>query len=137
MKRYQIIPHTADLRLRVYGKDLEELFMNGAYGLASVMYEKVDKRLKYIRGFQKISLQAKDTKKLFVNFLSELVTLCDTYNKIFPRAKILKISPTKVKAHVSGVEVDEFDKDIKAVSHHEVEIKRENEKLQATVILDV
>ncbi|GAF71160.1 unnamed protein product, partial [marine sediment metagenome] len=37
MKRYEQIPHTADIAIRVYGKDLKELFINAAYGMFDII----------------------------------------------------------------------------------------------------
>ena len=33
MKRYEQFPHTADIGIRVFGKDLKELFENAAFAL--------------------------------------------------------------------------------------------------------
>ena len=37
MKKYEILPHPAELRLRIYGKTLEELFINAAFALAETL----------------------------------------------------------------------------------------------------
>ena len=33
-KRFEEVPHTADLAIRVWGRDMAELFVNAAYGMA-------------------------------------------------------------------------------------------------------
>lgn len=136
--RYRILSHTADLRLKVYGKDLEELFQNSVIGLSEIIFEGAEKMIKRVRGFEKIKVKASDPETLLVGFLSDVLTMVHTNQKVYVRAKILKISPVLVEAQVSGFSVPGFQKDVKAVSYHDVEVKR-NKKgtLETTLTLDI
>ena len=135
--RYKILPHTADLRLKVYGKGPEELFQNAAYGLASILFNDVRKKEKFLRGAGKISVEALDQETLLVNFLNEVLTKSIIDKKIYPRVKILRISPRAVEAQVYGVAVNHFDEDVKAVSYHDVIIKEGKSGLETELVLDI
>ena len=137
MTRYRVLSHTADLRLRVYGKELDELFQNAAFGLSSVLLEDSERLIKRVRGFEKIEVEGSDASELLVNFLNEILTRSNIDKKIYPRAKVLRISPTLVEAHIFGVPVDGFSKDVKAVSYYNAEVKKGDNGFEATLILDV
>ena len=136
-KRYRILSHTADMRLRAYGKELDELFQNAALGLANVLSENSERLIKRAKGFEKIEVEGSDAGELLVNFLNEILTRSNIDKKIYPRAKILRISPTLVEAHIFGVSVDGFSEDVKAVSYYDAEIKKGDGGLEATLILDI
>jgi SHS2 domain-containing protein len=131
--RYKILSHTADLRLRVYGENHEELFVNAAIGLANIMLENAEKLERRARGHKKIVLNSSDYNSLLVNFLNKIIFEAKTEKKIFPRVKILRISPRVVEAQLFGVPVNEFDKKINLVDG--VEIKEKGRKLE--VVLDI
>lgn len=135
--RYKILPHTADLRLKVYGKDLEELFRNAALGLANILYKDAEKKLKFARGANKISVEAPDENILLVSFLNEILAKSNVEKKVYPKVKILKISPKAVEASAAGISVDHFDEDVKAVSYHGAEIKSAKSGLESVLILDI
>ena len=37
MKRYEQFPHTSDIGIRVFGRDLKELFQNAAFAMFDTM----------------------------------------------------------------------------------------------------
>lgn len=135
--RFRILPHTADMRLEVFGKSYGELLENAIAGLANVLCPEAEKKKKLGRGFEKISVQGPDKSTLLVNLLNEALTLSIINKKVYPRLKILKLSPRDVEAHLFGVKVDHFDKDLKAVSYHDAEIKETNKGLKATLVIDI
>ena len=138
MKRFQILPHTADLRLKVYGKDLPELFGNAALGLAHVLYKDAEKKIKLARGAEKIVVEADGAETLLVSFLNQILSLSNINKKVYPKVKVLYFSPQKLEAQFSGITVDGFDEDIKAVSYHEVKIEKSKEGIfETTIVLDI
>jgi SHS2 domain-containing protein len=136
--RYKILPHTADLRLKAYGENLEELFQNAALGLARVLCKDAEKKLKFARGAEKVGAEADGAEVLLVNFLNQILSLSNINKKVYPKVKILYLSPQKVEAQISGISVGGFDEDVKAVSYHGVKIEEDkNGFLEAPVILDI
>ncbi len=137
MARYKILPHTADIRLKVYGKDYEELFQNAAFGFANILFNDVEKLIKRARGHKKILIESVDVAALLVDFLNNLLAESNIEKKVFPRIKILRISPKLVEAQLFGVSVDHFDEDVKAVSYHNAEIRKTDKGLEAELVLDI
>lgn len=136
--RYKVLPHTADLRLRIYGKDYEELFQNAALGLANILQKDAEKKLKLARGAEKVTIEADGVETLLVSFLNQILSVSNINKKVYPKVKILYFSPQKVETQLSGMAVDGFDEDIKAVSYHEVEIEKNKDGIfETTVVLDI
>jgi len=42
MNKYKILPHPAELRLRIYGKTIEKLFENAAEAMANILNSKIN-----------------------------------------------------------------------------------------------
>ena len=70
MKRYEEIPHTADIGVRVYGADLKELFKNAAFSMFDIIAD-----LEGIKGSVTVDvdLKADSPEELLVNWLDELL----------------------------------------------------------------
>lgn len=135
MDRCRIISEKDEIKIKIYGRDLEELFINGAYGLSKVLYEDVDKTSKFIRGADKIKLKSKDKESLFLDFLNKVLSLSNDENKLYPKAKILKISPTNLVTQISGVDLEELNREVTSVNFYEEGIKEKNKKLEAPIVL--
>ncbi len=136
--RFKILPHTADLRLKVFGKNLEELFQNAVLGLSEVICDGAEKLIKRARGFKKIAVKVPDSETLLASFLNDVLTASHTDKKIYPKAKILKISPHFIEAQIFGIPVSKFQKDVKAVSYHDIKITRnKKDVLEVILVFDV
>ncbi|MGC9046704.1 MAG: archease [Minisyncoccia bacterium] len=137
MTGFQILGHTADIRLKVVGKDYEELFKNSALGLAKILDNNFEKKIKFIRGFEKIVINADNYDILLVNFLNEILTKSSINKKVYPLVKILKLSPLNIEAHISGYSINRFDKDVKAISYHQSQIIKTKRGLEVIFVLDI
>ncbi len=136
MKRYRILPYTADTRLRAYGRNHEELFINAALGLASILFEDYKKLIKRARGHGKITVESEGYDTLLVDFLNKILSESNTEKKIFPRVKILRISPKLVEAQLFGVDLDSFDGVVERVGKDNSGIEEGDGKLETTTILN-
>jgi len=133
--RFEEVEHTADRALRIHGRNLEELFANAAAGLNSLMLasasggaESVEKRL---------DLDAADAEDLLVSWLSELAFWAETESLIFSRYHFTELSPVRLRAVVAGGPVNALQKHVKAVTFHNLAIRREPDGLVVTVVFDV
>ncbi len=135
--KYKFLAHTADLKLRVYGQDYEELFRNGALGLASVLDAQVEKKLKRVRGGDKIEATGDGYPVLVANFLNELLSLSAINKKVYPKVKILKLSPRAAVAQAAGLPADDFAREVKAVSYHDLAIKKTGRQFYIDLTLDI
>ncbi|MBD2564348.1 MULTISPECIES: archease [Nostoc] len=131
---FEEVEHTADWAYRVWGQNLTELFIQAAialYTLADVQLasESAIKR--------KIQLQGVDHVSLLVAWLNELLYLHESENLGFNQFKILHLDVHSLEAEVTGVNVQNWNKFIKAVTYHNLSIQQTETGLEATLVLDV
>jgi len=133
-KQFMEIEHTADIAIRVWGRDLAELFVNAAYGMACQLTDPddVSKTLK-----RKIELEADDAEVLLVTWLGELLYLGEQDDCVFTSFDMLEITPTHLQAIVQGGLVQEHLAHIKAVTFSELEIVQDDEGYETIVVFDV
>ncbi len=137
MRSFEILPHTADLRLKISGDSPEELFRAAVEGMASIIKKDAcgdaGAEIK-----KKVSLNSADRTALLVDFLSEVLTVSQTDKIVFCDASFEKLTETELTAEVIGPKVDEFDEDIKAVTYHEANIvQNEKGQWETIIIFDI
>ena len=135
MNRFELLEHTADIKMRVFGNSLEEVFENAAYGMACIQKNRI--KDEEIRIKKKIEVESIDIETLLVDFLSEILTLSDTYQEAYLKASNIEIKNNRIKAEIEGFKVEEFDEDIKAVTYHEAKVEEKNGKWEAEIIFDI
>jgi SHS2 domain-containing protein len=122
VKKIEILPHTADVRLKVFGKTKEELFKNAMLGMAKILAKSPKSKLK-IKNL-KLKIKSPDINSLLVDFLSEILYQSQINHAVFKEVNFSNFKETELEAEISGFKIDEFDNDIKAVTYHELEIKK-------------
>ena len=132
---FEEIEHTADRALKIFGRNLEELFLNAARGLNSLMV--TDEDLNSAPTPKSIKLDALDAESLLVEWLSELAYWAEAEMLVFSKFDLQDVSPTRVKAKIHGSRVAQVDNHIKAVTYHNLEIVQTGSGLAATVVFDV
>jgi SHS2 domain-containing protein len=135
MFRYEEIEHTADVALRVHGKNLKELLKNAAFGMTDFLCEKKFLSDDYTE--ELIEIRADDVEGLLVEWLSELAFLVEVKSFVFQRVEILTISETYLKANVYGKFASELKVHIKAVTYHNLKIVETENGFEATVVFDI
>ena len=132
---FEEIEHTADRALKIYGRNLEELLLNAACGLNSLMGADGDLNSTPIT--KSIALDAMDAESLLVDWLSELAFWAETEMLVFNKFDLQNVSPNHVKAVIYGSRAGRIEKQIKAVTYHNLEIVKTETGLAATVVFDV
>jgi SHS2 domain-containing protein len=133
---YTVLEHTADVRLLVEGRTLAELFAEALRGMMEVL--KAEKRKGVAETLRRIRLEAPSRTPLLVDFLNEALCLAHTHRESYTDVAIEAISETRVEARLRGCAAESFGEDIKAVTHHEAEI-RENAagNLETMLVFDI
>ncbi|MDP3966612.1 MAG: archease [archaeon] len=135
--KFKFLSHTADLKFRVYGKTIEEIFENSSRALFSSICEEKIKNKKKI----KIKVSGKDYLNLLYNFLEELLFLIDS--KDFFVSEFLSLSINKKNLSLSAEIVGDSGKNycvhsqIKAVTYNNMFLKKYGKRWIAQVVLDV
>lgn len=146
MKDFEVLPHTADIKLRIYGKTKKELFINALNAMFQSISpiakgcEVKDGRIKCSQLIEQHVIEVHSTQLdlLLVDFLSEALYLSDIHNQAYFDAHIDKLTDDYIKATIYGVVVDRFDVvEIKAVTYHDLVVKQVNGIWQAELVFDI
>jgi SHS2 domain-containing protein len=139
MKPYEYLEHTADVKFRAYGQTPDEMFSNAALALFNSMINTATVQAKET---WKVELSGPDLEQLAYDWLSELVFLFETEFAAFSTfdVKLHQNSDWSLQATIGGERIDQnrhaFDNEVKAVTLHEFEIKK-NDFWCIQVVLDV
>jgi SHS2 domain-containing protein len=129
MKPYEYLEHTADVKFRAYGKSPDEMLSNAALALFNSM---IDTATVQAKETWKVELSGPDLEQLAYDWLSELVFLFETEFAVFSTfdVKLHQNSDWSLQAVIGGERIDKsrhaFDNEVKAVTHHKFEIKKNN-----------
>lgn len=138
MRLYKIIPHIADIRLRVEATSLEELFKVSLEGMNQILKKNFCKKENDFPMIYQIQISSYDTTALLVDFLSEALTHSYIHNAIFCQVEFVELGPNSLLANLLGAHVKGFDEDIKAVSYHEAEIVQNSKgNYQTNLVFDI
>ena len=138
MHKYEIIPHTADLRFLIQGDSLEELFRAGLESMVEYIAPGFCQRESHTAIEKQIKIYSADSTELLIDFLSEVLTLMHTQRAVLCRVDFLKLEASHLEAKLKGFSNGQFEKDIKAVTYHEAEIKKnESGQFQTNLVFDI
>ena len=136
MKKYQILEHKADLKIKVFGKTKEELFENAMVGMLKAA--KYQKKLKSQNSKVKIKIKSMDLPSLLVDFLSEILYLVETKKIVFEKIEFKKFKENEIEAILTGKPLKRMGVHIKGVTYHDLDIHQEKDKTwQATILFDI
>ena len=141
-KKYKFLEDVAiaDIAYEAYGKNLNELFENTALAIfeLSANIKTVDAKKKL-----EIKIENEKIENLLYDFLSEILFLKDSKYVVFKKVKVLIKQNEKyqLKAILEGDTINsqkqQLENDIKAVTMHMFEIKKEKKGYKATVVVDI
>lgn len=133
---FEVLQHTADVRLRVEAATLEELFRDAMRGMYAVMRAHEDADANAVRRTIHVDDSA-DRTTLLVDFLNEVLHRAHVGREWFTDATFVRLDETTAHAEVSGIAPASFDEDVKAVTYHEANVRQEREGWQTTLVFDV
>jgi SHS2 domain-containing protein len=138
IKRFEILDHTADIGITVYGENLNSLFENAAEGFFHLI---TDLRKVRLRTERKIEIGGESLERLMVDWLSELLYLHDVENLLFKRFHVESLGEEGLKARAKGEFFQEgvhvIKTGVKAVTYHQIEVRQEEGGWRARIIFDL
>lgn len=140
MKRFEFLDiTTADVAFIAYGKSLDELFENAAYGMYEVMINLSQVKPKIEK---KIEVDGGDMVSLMFNWLNELIFYVDAENLVFSDIKVkVDEGNLRVEAFCRGERIDpkrhETKTHVKACTYHKLEVRKQGNLWKARIILDI
>ena len=136
MKIYEVLDHPADLKLKVFGKTLEDLFCNLAKAIVKETKSSALGAFSKAELWEEVEIESADLFSLFVDFASEIIYRSDANNKVYTECKIEGIAESKIRAKISGVEAEK-KLDIKAATYHEGYVKQVKEEWEGVILFDI
>jgi SHS2 domain-containing protein len=132
----------ADIAFRVRGRHLVELFTTGAEALIAIMVKNPGAVLK--NNIVTFTCEAADLELLYFDFLSEFIYYKDS-DKLLLLPERLEINQSddryQLSCTASGETIDRsrhlFSVDIKAITMHNLSVKRDDSGFSATIVVDV
>ena len=128
--KYKILSHPSEFRIRIYGKTIEELFINAVEAMAEVLSPEINLHIDFNDiNKTEIKIESADCNSLLVDFLNEILAKSQIDKKIYFVSKIeIKKSEEKaiLSAQLFGSRVEKFSEDINAATHQDVGIKQIN-----------
>jgi len=130
---------TADAAFVSFGKDLNEVFSNAGLALFEIITDTKNVETKQER---KIEVTGHDLKSVMYSWLSELLFISSSENILFSKFKVeLNEDEFTLRAKCWGEEIDldkhELKAEVKAITYHKMEIKKEDSLWKAQIIVDI
>jgi SHS2 domain-containing protein len=135
MKSYELLAHTADVRILARGSTQAELFEAALQGLCAVLLPGYKEKQIDI-GFE-LTTTSIDMTSLLIDFLSDALTLMHSKQCLLYKAEIISADETLVKSKLMGYRIKEFENDVKAVTYHEAEVKSRDGLMESIIVLDI
>ncbi len=147
MEPFTYLEHTADVKFRAHGRSLEETFENAGLATFNAM---IDSSTVRAEETWSIELESESLESLLYEWLSELLYLFEVELAVFSKFEVTlaeKGEGWRLNGQIGGERVDPerhfFETEVKAVTLHQFEIKKEEgeeggeEIWTAQVVLDV
>ncbi|MEM0173823.1 MAG: archease [Sulfolobaceae archaeon] len=139
MKRFEFFEHTADIGIKAYGRTLDELFENCALAVFEIITD-TSKVLPKV----KVEIQefGYDLENLLYKWIEDLLYYYDSRLLVFSKFKVKVDSETlflEAEAYGERFDPQRFEKRVvvKAMTYHEMEIKKTEEGYEAKFVVDI
>ena len=132
------LDHTADIRMEVRGKTMEELFSNAARGLTSILASQstgdADTEIA-------VNLTGGDYEELLVDWLREILFQNEARDFVVLDPHITRLSETGIEARLSGRSMqpgeERPDHEVKGVTYHGLSLEETDDGYRARIVFDI
>jgi protein archease len=133
---FQEHAHTADWELEVWAPDLPGLLEQAAIGMYTLSGVKLTESPPIQDA---LILNAPDIESLLVQFLTDLLWLEESKGVAFNKFDfaLMEDNEFHINAKVTGSAIQSLDKEIKAVTYHNLAVKTTSKGLWVTIVFDV
>jgi SHS2 domain-containing protein len=132
---FELIEHSGDVKLRARGQTLEDIFVNAACGMMAFIFgDAIVNARPEQREF--VRIESADREALLVDWLAELLYRAASRYHAYVDFRICTMAERCLTADV-GIAAAEALDDIKAVTHHELAIRRVDGGFEAVVVFDL
>jgi SHS2 domain-containing protein len=136
-KRYEAVPHTADVAFIAYGNTLEEVFENAAFAMFDMVFDLTEASGRHTRP---VVADGDTPEELLVAWLNEVLAESETRGLAFSRFGVDRLEEGGVQGWAGGDPIGEtplIGAPVKAATHHDLAIVEIPDGWWARVVLDV
>ena len=131
---FELIHHTADVRVRVTAPSIDELFRDAVRGMYAVM--------RGVAGGTSIEREivvedSADRTALLVDFLNEVLGRAHIGRERFDEMTFTRLDETSLTAKLTGTAPAEFEEEVKAVTYHEAEVRFAGGEWETMLVFDL
>ena len=136
--KYEFLDHTADAKIRAYGQNIEEAFVNAGLAVFSIL--KNPDEVKSIIN-KDVNVESKEYSSLLYDFLEELLFLLDTKRFLLSKITDLKIekkqNKLKLSCKISGDNYKDYNisGNIKSITYNDMIINQDFAEKDKKVML--
>jgi protein archease len=135
---FELVDHTADIGVRVWGPTAEEVFEQAALAMFSLVCDPLDVgELEAVD----VALEAESMDLLLAAWLNELLYVFEARRLVLSQFDLLELGEHSLRARVSG---EPFDRSrhiicggVKAATLHELSLEQDDDGWRGFVLLDV
>lgn len=139
---FKFIDHPADIAIEISGSNYKELFLAAVNGLVNSLLEPAKSTREKTE--KKFSLEEDSVEELLVSYLAELNYFFES-KKIFPlEVNLIQIKKTDKAFRLTTNIVfgsitaeDHIKSEIKAVTFHQLDVKKINNVYKTIIVLDI
>ena len=133
---FEELAHTAELEIRVWGEDMVSLFRQAAAGMIQLSgVEGLADGISSVQ--QNISLEAMDFEGLLILFLEELLYRLTEDYMVYEIQELSLTSDYTLKAKLTGAQIKSYQRDIKAVTYHNLNIRTNADGYEVNIVFDI
>lgn len=137
---WHTVEHTGDLAIQIEAPSLPDLFAAAAAGLAGLLQgeESGPAELAGVEeaGWRELQVEAPEREVLLVDWLRELLYLQMAEGTVLGGTEVREVSESGLRAR-AGFGSAPVERELKAVTYHDVEVKRHGDGWRARVVFDV
>lgn len=138
MKTIDYFPHTADIRMKLTADSVSELFEAALTGMNQLLNAGECERHGKPSITKIIQIKSPNLTTLLVEFMNEILALSYIYRALFCVLHVDRLLDGELVCFVTGVEVPGFDEDIKAVTYHEADVRKNADgKFETVIVFDI
>ncbi len=136
MKDFEELAHTADMRMRVSGRDLKALFINAAHGMYHLAGVSSKGKAEEVAS---VKVEGLDEVDLLARWLNELLYRLNVKYTVLHNIDIKILLPNKLHAtgNQSHLKSADIQVELKAATYHNLKITREGKIFSTEIIFDV
>lgn len=133
---HRFLEHTADVKFRAEGSDIEEMFISAFEALNETIRGDIVVLEQVAKNFV---VEGSDNESLLYNFLEEFLVLLEQDDFLVASIKSLIFKDDKLFVEVIGDRAEnyKFTNDVKAVTFSEMFVREKDGTWECQVVLDV